>query len=214
MITIKLIVCKTGSLRCASFKTKLVLVHIIIVNAEVKAGACLRGAVVWAVMCIICIPGWGFLVSRSLRALLHILVQVQEQTSKTAGSKALAISLGHFGAYVWTGVWGCLTERKANEGKSYSIKVDTSRGLGLASGMGKSPPSQCERKMGSGWGYGRVGVCISRGQMAQSERRADGSWWLIAAFLGCWKKGAVALLLSSGWACSKVAALSWPCNLH
>lgn len=48
-------------------------------------------------------------------------------------------------------------KRKANEGKSRSVKVDTSRGLGLASGMGKSPPSQSERKMVSGVGVWKGG---------------------------------------------------------
>lgn len=43
----------------------------------------------------------------------HFVVQVQEQTSTTAGTKAVAISLGHFGVYMWTGVWGCPSEKKS-----------------------------------------------------------------------------------------------------
>lgn len=43
----------------------------------------------------------------------HFLGQVQEHTSTTAGAKAMAISLGHFGAYVWMGVWGCPSEKKS-----------------------------------------------------------------------------------------------------
>lgn len=53
-------------------------------------------------------------------------------------------------------------------------------------------------------GFGMVGVCISGGQMVQTERGAEGSWWLPrVVFLGV-----VTGLLSSGWVYSKEIPLT------
>lgn len=60
---------------------------------------------------------------------------------------------------------------------------------------------KCDR-----WGFGMVGVCISGGQMVQTERGAEGSWWLPGVVFG--KRVSSQGYCHQGCVCSKEIPLT------